>query len=128
MYCILGSERKASQPPVRIQRTDVQNSSLVKEGDVKMLVQKRWVRTHLELFATSLVLTYIDPGDNVTQVREEIPINRVKIAPNSPQAPSALKESSWRVKDYENEYHLMSNSKNEAAQWLTVIKNTRDGT
>lgn len=91
--------RKGSQPPVRVTRSETQQQRLIKEGDVKMLVAKRWLRTHVELFDNSVVLTYIDPVTNTEQVREEIPVMHVLIAPNSPLAPAALKDSSWRIKD-----------------------------
>ncbi len=103
--------RKGSQPPVRVQRSETQQQRLVKEGDVKMLVAKRWLRTHVELFDNCIVLTYVNPDSNTDQVREEIPLPRMLIAPNSPLAPAALKDSSWRIKDGEDEHHLMSSSK-----------------
>merc|ERR1711916_206301 len=112
-----GDLRKGSQPPVRIERSETAQRRLVKEGDVKMLVQKRWLRTHVELFDRSIVLTFIDPGDNSSQRREDIPLPHMLIAPKSPLAPAALKDSSWRIKDGEDEYHLMSNSKTEANGW-----------
>jgi hypothetical protein len=118
--------RKGSQPPVRVTRSETQSERLAKEGDVKMLVAKRWLRTHVELFDTSLVLTYVDPVTNTDQVREEIPIAHVLIAPNSPLAPAALKDSSWRIKDGDTELHLMSSSKSDATGWLNTIKATRD--
>lgn len=71
-----------------------------------MLVSKRWLRTHVELFDTSVVLTYIDPVTNTEQVREEIPVHHVLIAPNSPLAPAALKDSSWRIKDGDTGLHF----------------------
>lgn len=118
--------RKGSQPPVRIERSETAQRRLVKEGDVKMLVQKRWLRTHVELFDRQLVLTYIDPVDNASQRREDLPLAHLLIAPNSPLAPAALKDSSWRIKDAEDEYHMMSNSKTDATGWLTQIKTSRD--
>ena len=103
-----------------------QATRVIKEGAVKMLVAKRWLRTQLELFENTIVLNYIDPVNNSTQIREEIPIGHLLIAPNSPLAPAALKDSSWRLKDAEEEFHLMSNSKSEATAWLNEIKSVRD--
>jgi hypothetical protein len=69
---------------------------------------------------THVFLLYTDPNTN-QDVTVDVPVKNCKLAAQSPLAPAAMRDSSWRLKDIEeNEYHLNSNAKKVA----TLLRST----